>query len=157
MSAQKKCKQIIAADHSVRCITLSESEIRGGKLEENVVCFFSEYISTSSYENRVSKHFVIFLNFACLIAFLLCCLLMSFVFACFVVRDLCRSGCGENYYLAPPLYFFLSLPTILSLIRVTVIWNQCAPKAGFGAVPLIMSSLLLDTGHLEKSFPESIM
>ena len=48
MSAQKKCKQIIAADHSVRCITLSESEIRGGKLEENVVCFFSEYISTSS-------------------------------------------------------------------------------------------------------------
>ena len=23
---------------------------------------------------------------------------MSFVFACFVVRDLCRSGCGQNYY-----------------------------------------------------------
>ena len=32
----EKCKQIIAADHSVRHITLSESEIRGGKLEENV-------------------------------------------------------------------------------------------------------------------------
>ena len=32
-----------------------------------------------SYENRVGKHFVIFLNFPCLIAFLLCCLLMWFV------------------------------------------------------------------------------
>ena len=78
------------------------------------MCFFSEYISTSSYENPVSKHFVIFLNFASLIAFLLCCLLMSFVFACFVVRDLCRSGCGENYYLAPPPLFFF-VPTHNSL------------------------------------------
>ena len=54
-----------------------------------------------SYENRVSKHLVIFLNFPCLIACLLCCLLMSFFFACFVVRDLCRSGCRQNYYLTP--------------------------------------------------------
>ena len=30
-----------------------------------------------SCENRVSKHFVIFLNFPCLIACLLCCFLMS--------------------------------------------------------------------------------
>ena len=29
---------------------------------------------------------------------------------------------------------FSSLPTILSLKQVTVIWNQRAPKAGFGAV-----------------------
>ena len=36
MSAVKKCKQITAADHSVRHITLSESEIRGEKLEKNV-------------------------------------------------------------------------------------------------------------------------
>ena len=35
-------------------------------------------ISTWSYESRVSKHFVIFLNFRCLIACLVCCLLMSF-------------------------------------------------------------------------------
>ena len=41
---------------------------------------FHLYISTWSYENRVSKHFVIFLNFCCLIACLLCCLLTSFVF-----------------------------------------------------------------------------
>ena len=69
-------------------------------------------MSTWSYEDRVSKHFVIFLNFRCLKACLLCCLLMSFVFlACLVVRDLCRSGCRQNYY----------LPTILSLTQVTVI------------------------------------
>ena len=53
-----------------------------------------------SYENRVSKYFVIFLNFSCLIAGLLCCLLMCF-FVCFVVRDLCRSGFRQNYYLTP--------------------------------------------------------
>ena len=82
-----------------------------------------KYKSTWSYENRVSKHFVIFLNFPCLIACLLCCLLMSFLlFACFVVRDLCRSGFRQNYCLTflPP-YFFLSLPTIVSLTQVTVI------------------------------------
>ena len=41
---------------------------------------YSIEISTWSYEKRVSKHFVIFLNFPCLIASLLCYLLMSFVF-----------------------------------------------------------------------------
>ena len=79
------------------------------------------YIPTWSYENRVSKHFVIFLNFPCKIACLLCCLLMSFVFACFVVRDLCRSGCGQNYYLpapppAPPIFF---VPTHNSLFNTS--------------------------------------
>ena len=49
--------------------------------------YFTHLTSTWSYENRVSKHFVIFLNFRCLIACLLCCLLMSFAFlACLVVR-----------------------------------------------------------------------
>ena len=42
------------------------------------------------------------------------------VFACFVVRDLCSSGCRQNYYLTPLPPFF-SLPTILSLTQVTVI------------------------------------
>ena len=64
-------------------------------------------------------------------------MLMSFVFGCFVVRDLSKSGCGQNYYLTPP--YFVFVPTHNS---------QCAPKAGFGAV----SSLLLDIGHLEKRF-----
>ena len=40
-------------------------------------------------------------------------------FACFVVRDLCKSGWTQNYYLTPLL--FSSLPTILSLTQVTVI------------------------------------
>ena len=31
-------------------------------------------------------------------------------------------------------YFFSSLAAILSLTQVTVIRNQCVPKAGFGAV-----------------------
>ena len=39
-------------------------------------------------------------------------------FACFVVRDLCRSGCRQSYYLIPHPYFF-SLPTILCLTQVT--------------------------------------
>ena len=58
-----------------------------------------------------------------------------FFFAWFVVRDLWRSGCRQNYYLAPPppLPIFSS-PTILCLTQVTVIWNKCAPKAGLGAV-----------------------
>ena len=47
---------------------------------------------TWSYENQVSKHLVIIVNFPCLIACFLCCLLMSFVCVCFfagfVVRDL---------------------------------------------------------------------
>ena len=43
---------------------------------------------------------------------------LFFVFlACLVVRDLCRSGCRQNYYLPP----HSSLPTILFLTHVTVI------------------------------------
>ena len=41
---------------------------------------YSIEISTWSYENRVSKHFVIFPNFPCLTTCLSCCLLMSFFF-----------------------------------------------------------------------------
>ena len=73
----------------------------------------------------VSKHFVIFLSFPSLIACLLCCLLMSFFLACFVVRDLCRSGCKQTYYLTPlspspsPSIFIFPLPTILCLTQVT--------------------------------------
>ena len=73
----------------------------------------NKYNSTWSHENRVSKHFVIFLNFPCLIACLLCCLLVSFLFfACFVIRGLCRSGCRQNYYLTPlpPLLLFFFCP-----------------------------------------------
>ena len=74
---------------------------------------------------------------------------MSFVFACFVVRDLCRSGCGQNYHLTLPRYFFWSLPTILSLLF------EISARLKLVSVPF--SSSLLDIGHLEKGFPESIM
>ena len=67
---------------------------------------YLKYIYTWSYANRVSKHFVICVNFPCLIACLLCCLLMSVFFACFLVRDFCRSECRQNYYLTRPPYFF---------------------------------------------------
>ena len=95
--------------------------------------------STWSYGNRVSKHFVIFLNFACLIVWRMFTVLQLcrffFLFACFLVRDLCRSACRQNYYFPPPFPPDLfSLPRILSLTQVTVIRNQRAPQAGFGAV-----------------------
>ena len=76
--------------------------------DDNILGGGCDCNSTWSYENRVSKHFVIFLNFPCLIACLLCCLLMSFFFGCFVVRVLCRRGCRQNYYLNPPPFLFLT-------------------------------------------------
>ena len=91
--------------------------------------------STWSYEHRVSKHFVIFHNFPCLIASLLCCLLISFYFTCFTVRDLCRSGCRQNYYLTPPLPPSFDISARLKLVSVP------------------FNSLLLDIGHLKKSSP----
>ena len=51
--------------------------------------------------------------------------LFTVLFAYFVVRDLCRCGCRQNYYLNPPpplsRSLFFSLPTILCLTQVTVI------------------------------------
>ena len=120
---------------------------------------YSIEISTWSYENRVSKHFVIFLNFRCLIACLLCCLLMSFVFlACLVVRDLCRSGCRQNYHLLPPTspprtHFF---PTHNSFFNTSDSY-QFEISGRLRLVSVLFSSLVLYIGHLEKSFPESIM
>ena len=75
----------------------------------DTVLYTTWYYYTWSYENRVSRHFVIFPNFPSIIARLLCCLIMPFFFfACFVVRDLCKSGCRQNYYLTPlpPNIFF---------------------------------------------------
>ena len=44
--------------------------------------YFQSSRYTWSYENRVSKHFLILLNFPRIIACLQCCLLMSFLFFC---------------------------------------------------------------------------
>ena len=99
---------------------------------------------------------VTFQHFSCLIlACLLCCSrLISGFFCCFLVRDLCRSGCGHDHPPPPPpltrhVSMFLPLPTVLSLIQMTVIRNQCCLK--LVSVPL--SRLLLYIGHLKKSFP----
>ena len=48
------------------------------------------------YKNRVSKHFVIVLDFRCHSLFTV---LFAYVlyFGCFVVRDLCSSGCRGNF------------------------------------------------------------
>ena len=125
--------------------------------------FFSQYISTWIYENRVSK----FLSTPHVLACLLWCLLMSHLyFGSFVVRDLWRFGCTQNfgkfaYFLAtppPPLPpslegVFPSLPRILCLTQVTVI--EASARLKLVLAPF--SSLYFVIGHLEKSFPESIM
>ena len=58
--------------------------------------------STSSYENRVSKHFVIFLNFHCVIACSLCCLLMSFFLPVLWLGICVEVGIGRITTLSPP-------------------------------------------------------
>ena len=107
-------------------------------------------MSTWSYENRVSKHFVIFRNFPCL----LCCLLVTYFFGFFVVRDLCRSRCRQNYYLTPhPPYFF---PTQNSFFNRSDSY-LFEISGRLKLVSVSFSSLVLYIGHLEKRFPESIM
>ena len=71
-------------------------------------------------KNRVSKHFVIFVNFPCLIACLLCCLLMSFFFLVLWLR-ICVEVDVDRITILPPSSLFFSLPTILCLTQVTVI------------------------------------
>ena len=65
-------------------------------------------MSTWSYENRVSKHFVIFLNFPSLIACLLCCLLMSYFFWLVLWLGICVEVDVDRITIspAPPPYFF---------------------------------------------------
>ena len=89
------------------------------------------------YKNRVSKNFVISLYFPGLSLFpvLFAYVVFSWLFCGWVFCQ-CRSGCRQNF---PNFYpTFSSVPLcmffFLSLTQVTVIRNQCAPKAGFGAV-----------------------
>ena len=76
---------------------------------------------------------------------------MSFFFLRFVVRALCRCGCRQNFanfYLPrslPPSVFFFH-PNHNSLFKTS---DQLA------SVPF--SGLRFVNGHLDKSFPESIM
>ena len=97
--------------------TVSKGKLKLQRLNKiNVPLVGLIIISTWSYENRVSKHFVIVLSFPCLIACLLCCLLMSFFFfAYLLVRNLCRSGCIQNYYLS----LIIFVPTHNSLFNTS--------------------------------------
>ena len=84
---------------------------QNGSKKANILQLLEKLCQAGVLKPGFSKHFVIFLNFSCLIACLVCCLIKSFFFACFVVRDLCRSGCRQNYYLTPiptplPMFFF---------------------------------------------------
>ena len=80
----------------------------------------SLHIILIMYENRVSKHFVIFLNFPCLIACLLCCLLMLLFFWLVLWLGICVEVDVDRITINPPPYLF-SVPTILPLRQVTVI------------------------------------
>ena len=59
-------------------------------------------MSTWSYENRVSKHFVILLNFPCLIACLRCCWLMSFFFLLVLWLGICVEVDVDRITILPP-------------------------------------------------------
>ena len=85
------------------------------------------YNSTWSYENRVRKHLVIFLNFPCLIGCLLCCLI-AYVFFFLLVLWLGVSVEVNKDIITilphlppPPSLPIFFLPTILSLTQVTVL------------------------------------
>ena len=81
---------------------------------------------------------------------LLCCSqLMSGFFACFLVRDLCRSGCRHNYphpHHAPPLCFCF-YPRF-SLFNTSVSYLKSSARLKLVSVPF--SSLLLYIGRLER-------
>ena len=77
---------------------------------------------SSCNENRISKHFVIFLNFPCLIACLLCCLLMSFFFLLVLWLGICvEVDVDRITIIPPPPPSFLPPSLFLFLIQVTVI------------------------------------
>ena len=79
---------------------------------------------------------------------------LFFVLDCFVVRDLCRSGCRQNYYLTPLPMFF---PTHIFFCKTRSDSYQFEISGRLKLVSVPFSSLVLYIGHLEKSFPESIM
>ena len=95
---------------------------------------YLKYINTWSYENRVSKHFVICVNFPCLIASLLCCLLMSVFFLLVFWWGISVEVSVDRITILPALPIFFHTHNSLFDTSQTVIWNQCTPKAGFSAV-----------------------
>ena len=84
-------------------------------------------------------HFVIFLNFPCLIAWHVFTVLLAYVVFLFLLvlwLGICVEVDVDRItilLLPPPLPIFFATHNSF-LTQVTVIWNQRALKAGFGAV-----------------------
>ena len=114
--------------------------------------FFRQYISTWICENRVSKHFAIPINSPCLSLFTVMFAFVASFFGCFVVRDLWRFGCTQNFgkfafFLAtsppPPSLegMFPFLPRILCLTP----WQLFETSARLKLVSAPLSSLYFAT------------
>ena len=89
--------------------------------DDNILGGGCDCNSTWSYESRVSKHFVIFLNFPCLIACLLCCLLML-LFLLVLWLGICVEVDVDGITILPPPPLPPSLTIFLSLL--TVLFNR---------------------------------
>ena len=117
-------------------------------------------ISTWGYENWVSKHFVISLNFPCVIASLLSCLLVSF-FLFVLWLDICVEVAVDrisriSIYTPPPSlppFFLGSYPQFFIQHK----WQLFEIRARLKLASAAFSSYHFVIGHLEKRLPESIM
>ena len=102
----------------------------------------------------VSKHFVLFLSTSPFLACLLCCLLMSLFFGCFVVRDLCKFTFfpSRPHSSLPRGCFFLSTQNSLSNTSVWLLFEISAYlNLKLVSVPFSsFYSLYFVIGHLEK-------
>ena len=90
-------------------------------IKTSLFCYWYRLKSTWICENLVCKQFVISLNFPCLSLFTV---LFAYVFCCFVgFRDLCRSGCRQNFA-----NFFLPSPPHLppSMVIFSLPYPQCS-------------------------------
>ena len=113
-----------------------------------------KYSPTWIYKNRVTKHFVIVLDFPCLSLFTM---LFAYVvhFGCFVVRDLCSSGCRGNFANYRSLQPLLPLPPANFICLTRRQLFEISARLKLLSVPF--SSLYFVIGHLEKRFQERIM
>ena len=93
---------------------------------------FENILVPGVIKSGLGKHFVISRNFNCLFLFIL------WLGICVDVPPSPTSppppSPHHSVVFVCLFCFFFILPTVLSSTQVSVIWNQCAPKAGFGAV-----------------------
>ena len=107
---------------------------------------------------RVGKHLLISFNFTCL-DFLLCCLLKFYLFIYLFILGgvvlwsrICVEVAVDRISIQPPYFpvrFFVSSPLSYSLFNTSDSYLK--------SVHLKLVPLKLVVGHLERSFPESII